>query len=815
MRNLRADLHFGLRSLRCNSGFALGAILVLALGIGANTAIFSIVNAVLLRPLPYDDPSRLVMLFHIPPAKSFPGIPLFALSPANFLDWQAQSTSFETMAIVGGGQLTLGGKDQPEVLTTAKVAPEFFSALRVRPLLGRTISPDENRPGSHVIVLSYKLWRDRFGSDPNIVGHDITLDSQRYNVVGVMPEKFVFPSFAKAWVPLAWTDQDRAVRGNHNYLAIARLKPGVNLKQANAELASISARLEQLYPEDDKGWGGTAIPLQQQEVSDVRVALLVLLGAVAFVLLIACANVANLVLAKTLARRREIAIRTALGASRLVILRHILSETVLLAVIGGGLGLLLATVGLNAVVKLFAKYLPPFADIRLDWQVLAFTLVIAVLAGILAGLIPSFRFSRVDVNEALKSGQSRGASDSGGSKTRNSLIVSEVALSLVLLIGAGLMLRTLFGLHAVKTGFDANNVLTLSLAIGNNRFPTPAAEINFFDDVLQHVRAVPGVQAAGTIDALPLSGNGGSHQPFSVQGRPVLPMAEQPEVDVRLISSGYLRAMHVPILRGRDFAESDAAGRPGVALISEALARHYFPNEDPIGKHIDLYFFPGVPREVVGIVGDTKLDSLDETRPTDTIYIALAQMTVPRDGIWRSFGETLAIRTGFDPHSAISAVTAAVHEVGPDVPVTDVLSMDDVITQSIAPQRYTFSLLGAFAGVALLLAAVGIYGVLSYTVRRRVREIGIRMALGASHTDVLKLVVVDGMKPILIGIAIGVAVSLALGRLVVSLIFGVKPTDPLTFISVALLLIIVGLAANTLPAFRASRVDPTRTLREE
>jgi putative ABC transport system permease protein len=815
MRNWFADLHFGLRSLRRNAGFALGAILVLALGIGANTAIFSIVNAVLLRPLPYDHPSSLVMLFHVPPAKSFPGISLFALSPANFLDWQAQSTSFETMAIVGGNQLTLGGKDQPEVLNAAKVAPEFFSTLRVSPLLGRSFSPDENRPGSHVIVLGYKLWRDRFGSDPNIVGHDITLDSQRYNVVGVMPEKFVFPSFAKAWVPLAWTDQDRAVRGNHNYLAIGRLKPGVNLKQANAELASISARLEQLYPEDDKGWGGTAIPLHQQEVSDVRTALLVLLGAVGFVLLIACANVANLVLAKTLARQREIAIRTALGASRAAILRNILSETVLLAVIGGGLGLLLATVGVNTYVKIFAKYLPSFAEISLDPQVLTFTLVIAVLAGILAGLIPSLRFSRTDVNEALKSGQSRGASDSGGSKTRNLLIVSEVALSLVLLIGAGLMLRTLFGLHAVKTGFDANNVLTLSVAIGNDRFPTPAGEIGFFSDVLQGVRAVPGVQAAGTIDALPLSGNGGSHQPFSIQGRPVLPMAEQPEVDVRMISSGYLRAMHVPILRGRDFADSDVAGRPGVALISEALARHYFPNEDPIGKHIDLYFFPGVPREIVGIVGDTKLDSLDETRPTDTIYVALAQMTVSGDGIWRSFGETLAIRTSSDPHSVISAVTAAVHQVAPDVPVTDVLSMDDVITQSIAPQRSILSLLGAFAALALLLAAVGIYGVLSYAVRRRLREIGIRMALGASHTDVLKLVVVDGMKPILMGIAIGAAVALALSRLVVSLIFGVKPSDPLTFTCVALLLIIVGLAANTVPAFRATRVDPTRTLREE
>jgi putative ABC transport system permease protein len=479
MRNWLADLRFALRSLRRSPGFALSAILVLALGIGANTAIFSIVNAVLLRPLPYDDPSRLVMLFHIPPAKSFPGIALFALSPANFLDWQAQSTSFESMAIVGGRRFMLGGKDQPEAFTAARVAPEFFSTLRVRPLLGRTFSPDENRPGSHVIVLGYKLWRDRFGSDPNIVGRDIQLDSQRYSVVGVMPERFVFPSFAKAWVPLSWTNEDRAVRSNHNYLAIARLKPGATLEQAKSELASISARLEQLYPEDDKGWGGTAVPLQEQTVSDVRTALLVLLGAVGFVLLIACANVANLVLAKTLSRRREIAIRSALGASGRAIIRHILSETVLLSVLGGAVGFFLARFGLDVLLRLLRDQLPAFAQITLDTQVLAFTLILAVLAGILAGLIPSLRFSRVDINDALKLGQDRGSSDSGGGRTRNLLVVCEVALSLVLLIGAGLMVRTLFELRSVNPGFDSGNVLTMSVSITSDRFPLPSPKPTF------------------------------------------------------------------------------------------------------------------------------------------------------------------------------------------------------------------------------------------------------------------------------------------------------------------------------------------------
>jgi predicted permease len=657
MQNWLTDLRFGLRALRRSPGFALGAILVLALGIGANTAIFSIVNAVLLRPLPFDEPSRLLQVWHVPPAKSFPGMTLFSVSPANYLDWEAQSTVFESMSIYGGHDLTFGGKDRPEVLPAATVPADFFTVLRTRPLLGRSFTAEENRPGSdHVILLSYKFWRDHFASDPSIVGRNITVNSQPYSVIGVMPDKFRFPDFAKAWVPLAWSDQDRSVRGNHNYLVIARLKPGVDAAQAKTELGAISSRLEQLYPEDDKGWGATVIPLREQMVGDVRTGLLVLLGAVAFVLLIACANIANLVLAKTLARRKEIAIRNALGASRSAILRLLLSETVILSLIGGALGFLLARIGLGVLIRLLADYLPAFADIAVDAQVLAFTLLLSLTTGVLAGLIPALRFSRVDVNESLKVGQSRGSSDSGGGTTRNLLVISEVALSLVLLVGAGLMLRTLFELRSVSPGFDSANVLTMSVPVSPERFATPALQINFFEDIQQRVRAIPGVQAAGTIDDLPLSG-GGSHQPFSIEGRPVLPMADQPEVDVRLISSGYLRAMHVPVIRGRDFSDADAVGRPGAAIISEALARRFWPNEDPIGRHITLTFSPNIVREVVGIVGNVKVDALNETRPVDTIYVALGQLSPTPNEKWRSFGLTLAVRTSSEPHSAIAAVT--------------------------------------------------------------------------------------------------------------------------------------------------------------
>jgi len=815
MRNFLSDLRLGLRLLRRNPGFAATAILLLALGIGANTAIFSVVNAVLLRPLPYQDPDRLMQIWHVPPAKSFPGMTTFSVSPANFLDWQRQNTSFEDIAAYGGDILNLGGKDRPESLFGATVTQAFFSILRVQPAIGRAFSPDEDRPGQgHVAILSDQVWRNHFGANPAILGQDILLNGEPYHVVGVMPPGFKVPSWAQLWVPMAWTDEKRAVRGNHNYSVIGRLKPGVDIRAAQSELSAISTRLEQLYPEDDKGWGATIIPLRQQLVGDVRPALLVLLGAVAFVLLIACANVANLVLGKILARKKEIAIRSALGASRLTILRHVLAETLLLSVAGGALGLLLANVGITLISKFLADRLPRFAQINLDASVLAFTVVISLAAGILAGLLPALRFTKADVNEALKQGTSRGTSDSGGAKTRGVLVVAEVALSLVLLIGAGLMVRTLWELSAIHPGFDPNGVLTMSLSVASNKFPTAAGQIAFFERVLQQVRTTPGIESAGLIDDLPIS-DSGSHQPVQVEGQPVVPMSDQPEVDVRNISPGYFSAMHIPLLRGRDLNTSDVAGRAPTVMVSQAFAERFWPGQNPLGKHVTLTFYPGVAREVVGVVGDIKLDSLDETRPVAMVYWPIAQITAPPTEAWRSFGMSLAIRTTGDPMNLVSAVTAAVHQVDPETPVGDVFSMDQLISNSLTPQRSNMLLLAAFAGLALLLTAVGIYSVLAYTVRRRVREIGIRMALGASNSDVLKLVVGDGMKPILLGVAIGLAAALALGRVVASLVYGVRPTDPLTFVSVAALLLVVGLLATVLPAYRATQVEPTRTLREE
>ena len=814
MRNLFSDLRLGLRILLRNPGFAATAVLLLALGIGANTAIFSVVNAVLLRPLPYQDSSRIMQIWHVPPAKSFPGLSLFSVSPANYLDWQAQNHSFEEMAAYGGTRFNVGGKERPESITAATVAPGFFSILRVQPLLGRTFTPDDDRPGQgHVVVLGNALWRDHFGADPGVVGRNIVLDGETYQVIGVMPPAFKFPSWAQLWTPLAWTDEKRAIRGNHNYLVIGRLKSGVDIRVAQAELSAISTRLEQLYPEDDKGWGAKILTLREQTVGDVRPALLLLLGAVGFVLLIACANVANLVLGKILARKKEIAIRSALGATRFAILRQVLAETLLLSLAGGALGLVLASFGTALIVKFLADRLPHFAEIKLDGSVLAFTAFLALFSGVLAGILPALRFTKTDVNEALKQGQNRGSSDSG-SKTRGLLVVSEVALSLVLLIGAGLMIRTLYQLSNVRPGFDPNGQLTMTVSIPANKFATSAAYIAFFERVLQQVRATPGVDSAAVIDDLPM-GNGGSHQPFSIEGQPVVPMADQPEVDVRLISPGYLHTMRVPLLTGRDLTDADVAGRTPIVLISESMAKRFWPNENPLGKHLTMTFYPGVAREIVGVVGDVKLDSLDETRPTETIYWPLNQVFATPSEPWRSFPMSLTVRTSIDPMSALSAVTAAVHQVDPETPVTEVLTMNALISNSLSPRRSNMLLLAAFAGLALLLTAVGIYSVLSYAVRRRVREIGIRMALGASHFDVLKMVVADGMKPILLGVGIGFAVALALGRVVASLIYGVRPTDPLTFAAVSSLLVAVGVLATIVPAYRATRVEPVRTLRDE
>ena len=815
MNGLLQDFRYALRQLRKSPGFAAVAVLTLALGIGANTAIFSVVDGVLLKPLPYKEPDRLVRVWHVPPAKSFPGIPTFTVSAANFLDWQSQNHVFDQMTIYSYRNFTVTGDAKPEQVDACAVSSTFFSLLGVEPLLGRTLLPEEDQQGkANVVVLSYRFWRERFGANPGIVGQNINLDGQNVFVAGVMPREFRTPDYAKFWTPMAWSDRERAVRGEHHYVVMARLKSGVDLKQAQAEMNAISARLEQQYPEDDKGWGAVVRPLHADMVGDVRPALFVLLGSVAFVLLIACVNVANLTLAKTFSRQKEIAIRAAMGASSGRVLRQILVENMLLGLVGGGIGLIYAHFGVRLIMAFLADKVPQSVDVSLNATVLLFTVVISLLTGILAGVLPGIRLSRPNVNQALKQGLGRTDSDSGGHNTRTALVIAEVTLSLVLLFGAGLMIRSFQQLQRVNPGFDSQNVMTMTLAVARSKFPSPPQQTTFYQQVLERVRALPGVQSAGVVDNVPLDGNG-SHQPIAIAGRPALAMADQPEVDVRIASPGYMSSMRIPIVRGRDFSESDAAGRPGVVLISETMAREFWPGEDPIGKRLTLTFFPGMVREIVGVVGDVKMDALDQTRPSASLYMPLAQLTPPALGGWQSFPMILVMRNVNGPGSVVSAATNVVHEIDPELPVRDILSMNEVMANSVGQQRFNTLLLGAFGVLALFLAAIGIYSVLSYSVRRRVQEIGIRLALGAKLGDVLRMVVFEGMKPVLFGVILGIAGAFALGRVLASLIYAVRPTDPLTFFGAAVLLALISLLACMIPAYRATRVDPLAALRYE
>jgi putative ABC transport system permease protein len=815
------DLRYGARTMLRSPGFTATAVIALALGIGANTAIFSVVNAVLLRPLPFDQPDRLVQVWHTPPPASFPGMHEFAVSPANFLDWRAQSRAFEGMSAYGFGRYTFTGTGHPETIRTFAATRGLLSILHARPLLGRDFLDGEYEPGhDHEVVVSYGLWRSRFGGDPEIVGQNIELNGQAFTVIGVMPPGFEFPIASdpndrvQMWKPLAWTDQERAVRDNHNYGVVARLKDGVSLKQAQAELDAVSNRLALQYPAENKGWGAIAVPLRDDLVGDVRPGLLILLGAVALVLLIACANVANLILSRTLSRRKESAVRAALGATGRRLLQQAFSETLLLAAAGGALGLIFAHYGVILIVKFLAQRLPRSNEITLDGWVLAFTLGVSLLTGFGAGLLSALRMAKADLNETLKQGLGRTAADSGGSRTRNVLVVSEVALSLMLLIGAGLLIRSLWMLRNTNSGFDADHVVTLEVSIPPGKFLEPAQQVSYFRSVLDRVRSLPGVQSAGLIDSMPLSDDG-SRQPISIEGQPVLAMADQPEVDVRLISPGYLDAMHIALLRGRDISDSDVAGQPDAVLISQSMAKLFWPNQDPLGKRLTLYFFPGLTRVVVGVVADVKLYALNEIRPAPTLYFPLAQFTVPKGSGWRSFGMNLAVRTRMDPLSAIAAITGSVREIDSDVPLLNVRTMDDAVSASLSPQHFAMLLLAAFAGLALLLAVVGIYSVMSYSVSRRTHEIGIRVALGASRADLLMLVVRQGLVLALIGSAIGIAGALSLSRLMSSQLYGVSPTDPVTFVGVSVLLTVVALAACYIPARRAMQVDPMVALRYE
>jgi predicted permease len=812
--NLLQDLKYGARVLRKSPGFTIVAIVVLALGIGANTAIFSVVNAVLLRPLPFGNPDRLVHVWHVPPPKSFPGISRFSVSAANYIDWKAQNDVFQDMAIFSGSSMNLTGGGKPEFVQAATVSADFFKVLGVQPMLGRTFVPGEDVLGhDHEVILTHAFWQSRFGGDRGVVGRQITLNDQPYTVVGVMGPTFTYPDWEqKIWKPLAWTPKEAAVRGEHHSIVIARLKPGVDLQHAQAEMTAISDRLAQQYPADDKDWGALVSPLQEDLVGDVRPALLVLLGAVAFVLLIACANVANLLLAKAMARSREIAIRTALGASRIRIVRQLLFETMLLALAGGAAGLIVAHFGITLIARFLANQLPTSTDLSLDGFVLSFAFVLSLVTGVLAGIVPALRLSKSNVNETLKQGLGR-MGDTGGNRTRAVLVVSEVALSLMLLAGAGLMVRSLWNLRRANPGFDSGNVLTLSLPIPGTRYKSPQEEINFWNSFLDRVRALPGVESAGAVDDLPLQG--GSHQPIQIEGRPVVQMSEQPEVDVRVISTGYLRAMRIPVIHGRDFNDSDTADRPKAILVSESMARRFWPGEDAVGKRLSLTFSSSEMREIVGVVGDVKMDGLDQTEPSSALYTPLAQLSAPAQADWHSFGLNVAVRTSTPPANVASAVTNVVHEIDPEQAVLHVQTMEEFLSESISPQRLNMLLLATFAGLALLLAAMGIYSVLSYSVRRRVREIGIRMALGAQIRDVLRLVIFDGMKPALMGLGIGLVGALVLGRVLAKLVFGVRTTDPLTFVTVSALLALVAFLATVVPAYRATLVDPMNTLRDE
>jgi len=809
------DLKHGCRVLLKTPGFALSAIIVLALGIGANTAIFGIVNGVLLRPLPYAEPDRLVQLLHTPPQKQFPGVTRFSLSAANYLDWEAQNTVFSSSAVYRFSQFRLTGTGEPRMLRAARVESTFFSLLGTRPVVGRAIDPSDDLPErQHVVVLSYGLWNSQFGADQQIVGKTIHLDGNPYTVIGVMPPSFAKPESASLWVPLVWDAREKAVRGEHSLAAVARLKPGVTVQQAQAQLSGIAARIADQYPADSAGWGAAVVPLREETVGDVKKPLLMLFGAVVFVLLIACANVANLLLARTVDRRKEIAIRTAFGAKRTRIIRQVLSESLLISVTGGALGLIVAHYGTQLVVNYFGGSLPRLADIKMDGVVLAFAFVTAVVSGIVAGVTPAWRMSKSDPNDALKQGLGRLDSPSSGKNTRAVLVVAEVALSLVLLVGAALMIRTLWNLRSVHPGFVADRVLTMRIGVAANEFTSEDQQLQFYDQVLQRVRTLPGVQDAAVTDDLPLEG--GSMQPVAVEGRPVVEMADQPEVSVRLLSPQFMTTMGIPVVRGREFTDADTASSAPVVLVSESMARQFWPNEDPIGKRLTLTFFPKVVRQVVGVVGDVKDRGLDNQDPISTLYWPLTQFYAPEAlGKFRAIGLALAVRSASDPAHVTSVVRNAIHEVSPAIPLIDVRPMDDIVAESLSPQRFTMLLLSAFAGLALVLATVGLYSVVAYGTRQRVKEIGIRMALGADRSRVLTGVVLDGLRPTVIGIALGVIGAIALSHVLTTLIYGVQATDSSTYAAVAALLAAVGLFASLVPAYRATRIDPVRALRDE
>lgn len=819
MPNLVQDIRYSLRSLSKTPAFTAVAVFVLALAIGANTAIFTVVNAVLIRPLPYPNSDRLVMLWETNPRFQI-GVDTLPVTPGTFMDWREQSNVFEYVSALGVGRFNLSGSGEPERISGASVSPNFFSLMGIEPRLGRAFLDDEEKPGANkVVVISYALWQRRFSGAEDIVGKPMTLDGESYTVIGVAPEGFQFPrarelpyfvgvsSPTELWRPMTLTDDFISrKRANHQLSVIAKLKPGVTREQAQAEMNAISARLEQAYSEN-QGIGAKVVPLGEQVVGNSRVALLVLMGAVALVLLIACANVGNLLLTRSSARRKEIAIRTALGASRSRIVRQLLIEALLLSLASAIAGTLLSFWGVKAMLSLSRETLPRVSEVSIDIRVLGFTVAIALLTSLLFGLTPALQASKINLTEALKDG-SRGLSGGRGrSRVRSVLVIAEVALSLVLLIGAGLMIKSLAHLLKVDPGFKPDRTLTMNIALLGSKYPNVNQQIALFEDVTNRVEALPGVESAGLISSAPLSGGvyaGG----FSIEGREPASANEDLSADRRMISPEYFKALGIPIINGRHFTDRDNQASTGVAIVSDTWARQFVPKDDPIGKRIKLGGRDSTRPwlSIVGIAGDVRDTALEsEARPC--VYVPYPQFP--------ALSMSLIARTSVDSKALIPAIRDEVWAVDRDQPVTDIKTMDQYVSDSVSPRRANALLLGIFAALALVLAAVGMYGVMSYGVTQRVHEIGIRMALGAQKSDVIELIVGNGMTLVLAGVMIGLAGALALSRVLSSLLYGVSATDPMTFAGVSLVLIAVALLASYIPARRAAKVDPMIALRCE
>ncbi len=800
MDSLLKDIRYGLRGLIKRPGFTVVALITLALGIGANTAIFSLINAVLIRPLPFHEPDRLVWSW----GNIRNGGNRASVAPLDYLDYRHENRTFEQFAAMISVPISanLTGGGEPERLGAAAVTGNFFQALGVQPALGRTFLIENETTGhDQVAVLSYRLWQQRFGGDSAIVNKRITLDDKSFEVIGVMPRDFEFPATTQVWLPLNFdASPGMKQRKAHFLRPIGRLKPGVTLAQAQADTDSVARRLEEVYPDTNKGWNLRLVPLREQLVGNVRSTLYILLGAVGFVLLIACANVANLLMAHAASRRKEIALRTALGAGRLRIARQMITESVMLALFGGALGTLLAYWGVQALVGLSGANLPSTAQVRIDPTVLGFTLVTSILTGLLFGLAPTLRAMKLNLNETLKEG-GRGSDGSSRNRTRGLLVIFESAVAVMLLIGAGLLIRSLIRLQNTNPGFDPNNVITMRIDLPQKKYPAAESRARFWEQFQSRVSGLPGVESVGLITELPLSGQP-NDMPYTVEGRAPGAPNEAFDNDFRRINQDYFRSMRIPLLRGRNFTPQEVRDAAKVLIISESLATQTFPNEEPLGRRL-VMSFGNQAFEIVGVVGDIRHGSL-ESPPLPTMYMPVMEN-----------GENVVIRTRSDSSTLAAAVRRELATIDPNQPIARIRTMEEWLGLAIAGPRYRTALFALFAGLALVLSMVGIYGVMSYSVGQRTHEIGVRMALGAKRWDVLKLVVRQGMSLVIVGVGIGLIAAFVLTRVISSLLFGVGTKDPATFFGVAILLGAVAFVACYVPALRATKIDPLRALRYE